>query len=448
MQKALPICLFALLLAGCSAVSPLLNKPLKAMATPTGSLPPVSHPGRDDDLALILTFSGGGTRAAALSYGVMQELNNTPIQTHGQEHSLLDETDLISSVSGGSFTAAYFGLHGKRIFNDYEQRFLKQTVQRRLIKSLLKPKNWLKLAPGLYNRGDLAADYFENSIFGGKQFRDMRKDGPRIVINATDLSTGTAFPFTEESFRWLCSSLGEYPVGRAVAASAAVPVLFSSITLRNYPGCQPYPHQDGTQATEFLQYLRKDQYPYLHLVDGGVSDNLGIRSLLHVVEGQNGNFWDIMQTYGMANTHRVAFIVVNAAPAIPSHIARYRSDPSVSATLSAVTTIQSRRYNQDTLGLLANRFGEWEKQVKTGRCQTSSTPDCADINFYLAELNFRQLPPAQAQRLEQLGTSLELPAAQVDELIAAGRSLLRHSPQFQQLVADLRANGKPAANKR
>lgn len=63
-----------------------------------------------DSLFVCLLFSGGGTRAAALSYSIMEALRDTVIRVDGREKSLLDEVDCISSVSGGSFTAAYYGL--------------------------------------------------------------------------------------------------------------------------------------------------------------------------------------------------------------------------------------------------------------------------------------------------------------------------------------------------
>ena len=63
-----------------------------------------------DRVFIILTFSGGGTRAAALSYGVLETLRDTWFTWGGTERSLLDEVDVISSVSGGSFTAAYYAL--------------------------------------------------------------------------------------------------------------------------------------------------------------------------------------------------------------------------------------------------------------------------------------------------------------------------------------------------
>ena len=77
-------------------------------------------PGKSDNMLMFVTFSGGGTRAAALSYGVLEELAKTEVVIDGKKRRLLDEVDVMSSVSGGSFTAAYYGLFGDRIFQDFE----------------------------------------------------------------------------------------------------------------------------------------------------------------------------------------------------------------------------------------------------------------------------------------------------------------------------------------
>jgi NTE family protein len=78
---------------------------------------------------LLVSFSGGGTRASALAYGVLQELRDTQVSVAGKRERLLDEIDVITSVSGGSFTSAYYGLYGDRIFEDFEERFLRRNVQ-------------------------------------------------------------------------------------------------------------------------------------------------------------------------------------------------------------------------------------------------------------------------------------------------------------------------------
>jgi len=48
----------------------------------------------------------------------------------GRKFRLLDSIDVITGVSGGSFTALAYGLYGEKLFDDYEQRFLKQRPAR------------------------------------------------------------------------------------------------------------------------------------------------------------------------------------------------------------------------------------------------------------------------------------------------------------------------------
>ena len=83
---------------------------------------------RASETIILLTFSGGGTRAAALSYGVLETLRDTQIKIDGKPARMLDEVDVISPVSGGSFTSAYYGLHGDGIFEDFEERFLYKNI--------------------------------------------------------------------------------------------------------------------------------------------------------------------------------------------------------------------------------------------------------------------------------------------------------------------------------
>ena len=106
---------------------------------------------KDKDALVILAFSGGGTRAAAFSYGVLDFLRRTEIVApNGAKFRLIDSIGVITGVSGGSFTALAYGLFGDKLFDDYEQRFLKRDVQGELISRALKPANWdhLNSTPG------------------------------------------------------------------------------------------------------------------------------------------------------------------------------------------------------------------------------------------------------------------------------------------------------------
>src|SRR6266567_9631563 len=206
----------------------------------------LSNTGNSDSLQIFLAFSGGGTRAAALSYGVLEELARTQIVWEEQRRRLLDEVDYISAVSGGSFTAAYYALYGDRIFSDFEATFLKRSLQDRLLALYSSPVNWVRLASPKFSRVDMVAEYYDRHLFCGHTFGDLLVQGrrPFLMINATDMSLGSRFEFTQEQFDLLCSDLSSFSLGRAVAASSAFPVLLSPITLRNYAGRCDSPEPD------------------------------------------------------------------------------------------------------------------------------------------------------------------------------------------------------------
>src|SRR6185369_12442948 len=109
----------SLTIAACGT-TPTREQPLKKVIPLTA---PVLAPGvtaNSDKLFVVVTFSGGGKRAAAFSYGVLEALRDVQVTTpDGDVHALLDEVDLISAVSGGAFTAAYYALNGHETFESY-----------------------------------------------------------------------------------------------------------------------------------------------------------------------------------------------------------------------------------------------------------------------------------------------------------------------------------------
>ena len=425
--------LFGIFFTACATKEPILNKPITKEAFEKLKVNKILN--NKDDLSLILTFSGGGTRAASLSYGVLKELRN---------QGLLDEVDVISSVSGGSFTSAYYGLYGEKIFEDFEEKFLKKPIQTTLIDTFLNPFNWFYLS--FAGRSDYVSEYYEKEVFGKKTFADLREDSPKIIINATDVSTGNPFTFSPENFRRICSDWESYPIGKAVTASSAIPVLFSPITLKNYSGCDlernsellnSFLKYNDEQYLEMEKYHDKKHYQYLHLVDGGIADNLGIRSLLHIVTENDNDIMKVLEKFGIPNSKKVVLLIVNAADSLDPNIALSKTPPDIQTTMGAVSTIQLKRYNTDTLDLIEFYFDIWEKQVKEARCKDKK--DCLEeIKFYLIELNFNQLPKKQARKFLLTQTSLELPAKRVDEIIKAGQDLLKESKEFKILLEDMK----------
>lgn len=89
---------------------------------------------KNQDTLVVLAFSGGGARAAAFSYGVQELLRRTEVAApDGTRFRLLDAVNMITGVSGGSFTALADGLYGEKLLSEYEQRFLKRDVQGELL---------------------------------------------------------------------------------------------------------------------------------------------------------------------------------------------------------------------------------------------------------------------------------------------------------------------------
>ena len=129
-ERLIVCSLAAVMLAGCASRP--VNEPITQVDPKAGYRPHLlitKRQNNDPHTLFVLSFSGGGTRAAAFSYGVLEELRRTEVIVNGEQRRLVDEVDVITGVSGGSFTALAYALYGDRLFSEYEERFLKRDVQ-------------------------------------------------------------------------------------------------------------------------------------------------------------------------------------------------------------------------------------------------------------------------------------------------------------------------------
>jgi NTE family protein len=418
----------------------------------------LGQPGNSQSLGLYLSFSGGGTRAAALSYGVLEKLRDTELVIDGRRRRLLDEVDGISGVSGGSFTAGYYGLFGDRIFEDFENGFLKKNIQGALTRRIiLNPYNWARLLSAKFGRSDLSAEYYDKHVFEGGTFGDIvAREGPVIIINATDMVTGIRVGFIQDTFDAICSDVSAFPVARAAAASSAVPVALTPITLHNYANTCEFTLPEAMQRAlkerdvtkrqfhhlvDIQPYLDADKNRYIHLVDGGVADNLGLRAVLDRVI-YFGDFWTTLKNVGMEKTHKVVFIVVNAETEVSSSVSLLGEIPGLGAMLKSYSSIAISRYNFETVMLLQESFKRWAEEVRENRCGDgpidTSPGGCGDIEFYLIEVKFDALKDrAERAYFKGLPTTFELSSEEVDKLHEAAGRLVAESPEFQRLLQDL-----------
>jgi len=429
------------LLAGCASYGVVENTPLEAAEGEQRysfrDWQQTTDPG---ETRLLLAFSGGGTRAAALAYGVLEELRDTQITVGGRSKRMLDEVDRITSVSGGSFAAAYFGLYGDEMFDRFEGEFLRQDIQSALEHKALNPLNWFRRT----GRTERAVELYEEKLFHGATYADMIRPGrPLIIINASDLGHGVRFSFIQEYFNLLCSDLTSFPVARAVTASSAVPIVFNPVVVENYATCgSELPNwlvaisEKGKKDPELAElsrglssYFDRDQRKYIHFVDGGITDNLGLRAVFDVVELAGGAEAFVVKFEGTL-PRRYVIIAVDASTDPVPDMDESPEQPSIVETIGAMSDAQLHRYNIATTELLRVATARWEDAL--------STPE-APLSTYFVQLTFRSIPDAdEREYFNTVPTTFRLTDEQVDRLINAGRQLLRDNPDYQRLVADMR----------
>ena len=446
--------LAATLLAACSTTRPWLNAPMAASAAAdgVGGIGTVSaaSPNRSPTVIAAVALSGGGARAAAFGLGVLEELKATHIEVDGRATTLLDEIDLISGVSGGSILASYYAAFGDATFTRFEPDFLDTEFQSRLIGYALAPVGSYRLSSPWYGRSNALEDRLD-PVFHGLTFGDLksRRRGPRLLVTATDLTTGAPFEVTPEQFALICSDLDSVPLSFAVAASSSVPVLLSPMTLRNYAGSCPQSDMvyeeamaDRNLAARLLRMIAKSYHdagerPYLHLVDGGLADNLGVRGLLdHVVA--SGSLRESFARMAPGSVHRVVLVSVNSERDLGERLDDDDRVPSTGQVLDALVFGAGSRATAETSEMVVDAAQRLSRELAADRGSPGS-PFAADAELFVVGVRLRDAPDDKARRgLLQVPTALTISPTQVHALREAGRRTLRASPEFQQLLASMR----------
>ena len=451
----------------------------------------------DKDTFVVLTLSGGGTRAAALSFAVMRELARTPLPGD-PSRSLLDEVDVISSVSGGSFAAAAYGLYGQEWFLDeFERHVVRRDIQARLFWGLMNPLNWPLFMSSAYDRIDMAGEDYGRTLFDDATFADLaaaRAGRPFIILNSTDMGIGARFEFTQDQFDLLNSDLSEFPLGRAVAASSAFPGLLSPVRLVNHPdGAQvPRPRwidpalesrhrslsrwQRGRDADSYLRLDPTEDEPgrkarrYIHLLDGGISDNIGLRGTLSGLQS-GGVPFSLKDMINREEIRRLVIIVVDAKTAADTDWDTEEGAPKIAEVLMTVATkpmdnfsaesvhavsdfLELSRQEAETDAVLVEleaQIAQLERELAMAHGDDPGPPDLPDeplhaVDFHFVYVSFEDEPdPGLRRELLNLPTTVVLKPAQIDLLLEAGPRLLRRQPGFVGLMQTLEHEAAGAA---
>jgi len=450
-----------LALTACSTTRPWQNQPITT-DSPSASTPiiapAVDAAGLPSAPAIIaaVTLSGGGARAAAFGLGVLQELKDTQFTWDGRQTTLLDEVGLVSGVSGGSILASYYAAFGDEVFARFEHDFLLVNFQSSLMWHLASPTSLYSLTSPWWGRSNIVAQRLD-TVFRGATFGDLRRKRPkpRLLVTATDLTTGAPFEFTPEQFALICSDLDSVPLSFAVAASSAVPILLSPVTLRNYAGTCPQSARIGEQAptdgnlAARLRHLIAQSYqdakqrPYIHLVDGGLVDNLGVRSLIDRLIA-NGSLDTSFRALPPGSVHKIVLISVNSERDTADRIDTSDRVPGIGQVLDSLVFGAGSRLTTETTEMVNDVARRLSEDLRADRSRPGS-PFAPDAEIHVINVSLRALrDPAVRQTLMHVPTALTILPIQVRRLQIAGRQALRESPEFQRLRRSLSAEPETA----
>ena len=446
-------------------------------------------PNNSDETFVLLSLSGGGMRATALEYGVFEALQAARFGEQGA--SLLDEVDVITAVSGGALPAAYYGAHGReKFFAEFREEVLYRQIETDLVLRFLAPWHWPKLWAPYYGRSELFEEYFDEALFQGRTFADLPAERPFIVMTATDMTLGAQFAFVQEHFDRLCSDLDGVTLARAVTASIAFPIAFTPMTLNNYDkSACAYQRPDWVdhaldheleansrrydRAVNWTTYEETETRPYVHLLDGGISDNMGLRiSKLALVSGDSS--WGLLDKIVDGTVKRLVLIAVDArsreylnesadqSPSPPGPIDALISAAGNPVDNYATETVElvrqfllemreerddfddSRQHCQalaESLCRSTSGSGSCVQEHQTLCYREFGLGDAARPNIpeiYIIHLRFEQVADkALRLRLQSVATSLQLPREDVDLLVESAKLMLEQSGEFRRLMESL-----------
>ncbi|HWJ99846.1 MAG TPA: patatin-like phospholipase family protein [Xanthobacteraceae bacterium] len=446
--------------AGCGSVH---NTPQNVPLSGEGLVQ--SEPNRanfalDDDMLVTLSFSGGGTRAAAFSYGALRAFNETSVPARAGGGVMIDRVDFVSGVSGGSVPAAYFGLKKRAMLDDFQENFLLRNPEEALNTQV----NLANLGRGLsggVNQDTQLSGWLNQHLFKGATFKDLRNGRPRVWINSSDIYNRTPFVFGHTAFDALCSNLDEFPVADAVAASSAVPVAFAPIVIESYgEKCtRPLPSKviravKDTNANPMLRSFaqalmryRDGSMKYVKLLDGGLVDNYGLSGFT-IARLAADRPYEPMTPHEAVKIRRAMFLLVDAgrAPTDSKWVSQLEG-PSGAELVAATSDTALDASVRASYTAFQQVTSDWQRQLIGWRCSLPPAErkrlgikpgwNCRDVKFFVGRVDFGQFDSERAAALNAIKTRFTLPAEQVELLIQSGNEAVRSSPTFRAFLGSL-----------
>jgi NTE family protein len=246
-------------------------------------------------------------------------------------------------------------------------------------------------------------------------------------------------------------------------------VVLSPVTFSNYGGSCGYqyppwvkdvadPNNRSRPAGRSLlryrdmqEFQKSKERPYIHLVDGGVSDNLGMRAILEGLEELEASPAFRAAT-GLRGLHRLVVIVVNSRSSPSTDWDKGESAPGVVSQLLQSSSVPIDRYSYESVELMKDMVHRWTVQRElqiararlAGQSEVEAEANVPDIEAFAIDVSFDSIadPKERAYFMNQ-PTSFVLTPEAVDRLRAVAGELLRQSADYQRLLKEL---GAPPRN--
>lgn len=453
------------LLISCSAVNQPVNLSSKAANTPD-----IANPERvSTDTYVALAFSGGGTRATAFGHGMLLGLREATATTQNPD-GILNNVRLVTGVSGGSVTAANFGLKGPQALKGFRENFLLLDGEKYMANVPFNPITIVRGLSGGVNSLKTFGRFLDETLFNGATFNDLRKRSAITTwINASDVANQTTFLFSPETFNALCSDFGSYKISHAVAASAAFPLVFSPVVLKPHHGACDYQEPDwlttaryNPEATSAMQayakalesYSDPEAVTYLKLLDGGITDNFGTTGLA-VVRARSQNAFSPLTPKEAVNMKRMLFIVANAATEQDFRWTKKVRGPGGLQMGMAIANSAMGAATRTAYDAMRLQVANWERELVEARCAMPSSQvrslrgstagwNCSDVKFFVGQVSFAGLPDEMRDELNEIPTRLRLKANEVDLAIKAGRQATLENPELNGFLRASKAGESSA----
>ncbi len=408
-----------------------------------------------------VAFSGGGMRASAFSYGVLNELDRYQIETERGPARMTDMVDLVSGVSGGSVTAAYFGLKGRDGLPEFRSRFLERNAEQGFDTDVSLANVLRIVGDGGVNDRSKFPRWLDDNLFDGATYADLfTRKRPLVWIAASDIYSRVPFVFEPITFSSLCSDLSKVRLSEAVAASAAVPGLFMPLNVENFGGsCGGHvprwlqrgvadpaaPATLRASAAAMMRYRQDpERFRYVKLLDGGLTDNFGIHSLA-VARTNRDRPYMPMTAEQAVRVKRFLFMVVDAGRGPGGDWPKSLASPSGLELAGIVTdaAIDSGMYKgYDYFNVIMR---DWQNDLRRWRCSLSNDEvlklrgtlngwNCADIAFTVGRVSFEDAGPELKQELDKVPTRFKLDPQTLDTVVGAGETALRNNAVFRSFI--------------